>query len=395
MHTVYSSILLTSATLLLAPTDAYCAPSASNLLTAWHDPGDSLTTYTDQDSGVVRAITPDLDFAKSTPSPDDAVETSRTFYVFPLTERATVGFGVGESPVGPRSFALNPSLAYTLNSHLAVSVGLDTTYFEPARANASTACVGLAADGVLPLYTCSDAISYAPANVAGGRVGSVDGDGWGYGYNLGATLTLGEGTRLGMRYRSGMQVDVADETVFHTAGPLLSTDLARLTDQAVIAGLGLPESFAVSASHRLSDQWSIAGDVTWVNWSQFEDARIASSKDSRFGTSTEDWENTYRYTLGVNYQHNDQWKYRVGTIYDQSPPSNYRAGAAQPLINEELVWVAFGVGFSPTPRLSLDVGYAYPVFTDPHVSNGVQHNLAGQFEGESDILSAQFKWRFE
>jgi len=32
---------------------------------------------------------------------------------------------------------------------------------------------------------------------------------------------------------------------------------------------------------------------------------------------------------------------------------------------------------------------------EPQIYDALQHNLAGQFEGESDILSAQFKWRFE
>jgi long-subunit fatty acid transport protein len=59
------------------------------------------------------------------------------------------------------------------------------------------------------------------------------------------------------------------------------------------------------------------------------------------------------------------------------------------------MWLAFGIGYSPTPRLSLDIGYAYPFLMDPHLSSGLEHNIAGQFQGESDILSAQFKWRFE
>jgi len=134
--------------------------------------------------------------------------------------------------------------------------------------------------------------------------------------------------------------------------------------------------------------------VTWVNWSALDGLRIASGAERAGDASTDSWNNTYRYTLGLNYRQSDRWKYRLGAAYDQSPITGAQARIGQ-LPGEDLIWVAFGVGYSPTPRLSLDLGYAYPFLMDPHLYDGLQHNLAGQFEGESDILSAQFKWQFE
>ncbi|MGH8501938.1 MAG: OmpP1/FadL family transporter [Gammaproteobacteria bacterium] len=382
-------------------------------LLAWQNPGEDAVDQERRAAGA-RAITPRMIFA-APPSPEGQSEsgdsgyaassdTGGLHYAFPFSEKVELGFrmdagGFGASALpGPRSFNLAPSLGYSVNESLAVSIGIDTAFFNSARSaefNQFTDCVALEERGELPLLTCSDAIAYTPANLARGRAGALDADGLGYGYNLGATLLVTDSTRLGMRYQSGMQLSTEDETVFHTAGPLLSTDLARLTDQAVIAGLGLPGSFAVGASHQFNDRWSVAGDVTWVNWRQFDDLRILSDGARHYGgATTENWENTYRYTLGLNYRQSDRWKYRLGAAYDQSPlPSSELGNGLVP--KEDLVWIALGVGYSPTPRLSFDVGYAYPFLTEPQLYNGLQRNLAGQFEGESDILSAQFKWRFE
>jgi long-chain fatty acid transport protein len=371
-----------------------------NPLLAWTDPSKYEPIDYQQTAAGAVAITPDLDFAGQAVDPD--ADADGHAYGFPLTERATltVGLGVpgGDLSSNSRNFSLAPSVAYNVSNRLALSIGLDARYFDLSRPNRlyeDVDCVSLEEAGRLPLLTCSNAIAYTPANLVGDQPGALNADGSALGYNLGATLSLSADTRLGMRYRSGMALDVQDETVFYTAGPLLSTDLARLTDQAVIAGLGLPESFAVGASHQFNDRWSLAGDVTWVNWSQFEDVRIDSLRTSPSSSVTsEDWDNTYRYTLGLNYQHSDHWKYRLGAAYDQSPIPGGRLGTTG-IPAEDLIWVAFGVGYSPTPRLSLDVGYAYPFLTDPQLYDGLQHNLAGQFQGESDILSAQFKWRFE
>jgi long-chain fatty acid transport protein len=373
-----------------------------SMLVTWQNPAEEAQAPEYQSSGVERAITPDLDFAKQAPLTNSATSNANSSsYVLPITARAKFGLAMDatDTTTGAGNSHLSPSLGYVINDRLAVSVGLDATYFEAARANRLTQdieCIGLQGQDSLPLLACSDAIAYTPANLVGDQGGTVRGNGWGYGYNLGATLAFSDSTHLGMRYQSGVAMDVEDETVFQPAGPTLSTDLEHLTDQAVIAGLGLPQSFAIGASHQFNDQWSVAGDVTWVNWSQFDRMHIASDGSAPTGdTNTENWNNTYRYTLGLNYRHNDRWKYRVGAAYDQSPIPSNQLDRAQSIPADDLIWLAFGVGYSPTPRLSLDVGYAYPFLMQPPVSSGLESSIAGQFQGEQDILSAQFKWRFE
>ena len=396
MKTTLLTSFVASVVLSMVSTDALSATErldyTPSLLTAHQD--EATRGY--QDWGGPQVIAPDLGFAQRTSQ--KVAYDHRSSYTLPVTDRATLGVSVESigSAAELQNASFNPGLAYSLSDNLAVSIGLDALRFGalPTSAyNADVGCVAMETRNALPLYTCSDAISYAPSNLIVSSPGYFNTEGWGRGYDLGATLALG-GTRLGMRYRSGMKLDGGDETVFQTASPLLSTDLGRLSDQAVIAGLGLPESFAVGASHQLSDRWSIAGDVTWVNWSQFDDdVRIASGQNGY--TNTKAWENTYRYTLGLNYEHSDQWKYRMGAAYDQSPVPSGQLSAVQPLIGEDLLWLAFGVGYSPTPRLSLDVGYAYPFYARPQMNGGLYNSMSSAFEDESDILSAQFKWRFE
>nr|MBA3732432.1 outer membrane protein transport protein [Gammaproteobacteria bacterium] len=371
LRTMLVSILMTAAAAIAHADTRTSTPSLiGGQLIAWLSSGSEEVADHASIAAGARAITPEMGFAPSlhhvsAGRPQHYADSAagRVLYAFPVSDDASLGLHMGDDGYGASALSgahgFGSGLAYSVNDSLAVTVGIDAIFFDTARShrfNQYTDCVALEERGELPLLTCSDAIAYTPENLARGEPGTLDSNAVGYGYNLGATLAVTESTRLGMRYQSGMQLPAEDETVFHTAGPLLSTDLARLTDQAVISGLGLPGSFAVGASHQFNNQWSVAGDVTWVKWTQFNEFRVLPDGYRQGGgTTTENWENTYRYTLGLNYRQSDRLKYRLGAAYDQSPlPASERNTGL--VASEDLVWLALGVGYSPTPRLSFDVG---------------------------------------
>lgn len=77
-----------------------------------------------------------------------------------------------------------------------------------------------------------------------------------------------------------------------------------------------PETASANFFHQLNPKWALMGDVTWVANSQMKNIAIQQSTVN--GTAQGDmvihqnWRDTWRVSLGANYQYNDTWLFRGG-----------------------------------------------------------------------------------
>ena len=122
--------------------------------------------------------------------------------------------------------------------------------------------------------------------------------------------------------------------------------------------------------------------------------------DSAHPTSTlqQNWENSVRYSLGVNYHAGAKWIYRAGLALDESAISTAEKRSARtPDTNR--TWLRFGFGYKMSDTSSIDVGYTHIFFDDSPVNNSdatttFGHTLTGSYDISADIFSAQYNWKF-
>ena len=53
-------------------------------------------------------------------------------------------------------------------------------------------------------------------------------------------------------------------------------------------------------------------DVTWMGWSDFDELRILRTSGALVGVTQENWDDSFRYSLGANYHHSDKLTLRHG-----------------------------------------------------------------------------------
>ncbi len=274
---------------------------------------------------------------------------------------------------------INPTVAAKLTDNFSVGVGLNVQYADVELSNAidfgNEIGQSQQADGLL----------------------EVGGDDWSVGYNVGVLFEPTEKTRIGLAYRSAITHTLqgnADFTVPAAAAPL-STTTGRFIDTGASAELKLPDSLSFGVYQELSPQWSIVGDVTWTNWSRFDEVRIEFDNPAEQDqVQPENWEDTVRLGLGVNYKPDDVWTLRAGAAYDPSPVDDQFVTAAIP--DSDRFWLSFGVGYRPSDNLNLDFVYAHLFFNDRAISQSdmTAGNLVGTYENRVDIFGAQLTWRF-
>ena len=273
---------------------------------------------------------------------------------------------------------VNPTVAAKLTDNFSVGVGLNVQYatVELTRAIDFGSAIGRSqqADGL----------------------SEVEGDDWSVGYNAGVLFEPTETTRIGLAYRSAITHTLrgdADFTVPAAAAPLTAT--GRFVDSDASAELKLPDSLSFSVYQELSPQWSIVGDVTWTNWSRFDEVRIEFDNPAEPDqVQPENWEDTVRIGFGVNYKPNDVWTLRAGAAYDPSPVDDQFVTAAIP--DSDRFWLSIGAGYRPSDNLSIDVVYSHLFLNDRAISQSdpAAGNLVGTYDSQVDIVGAQLTWQF-
>lgn len=274
-----------------------------------------------------------------------------------------------------KTININPAIAFKVNDQLSLGFGLSAMWAQAEL----TSAVNL-------------------ANKEG--FSTVKGDDWGFGFNLGAIYQATADTRIGISYRSKIDQHLEGDVKFkRPAGPLSAAQLAGTTNGDVNADATLPETFSVSAFSHLNDTWDLMGDVTWTRWSRFQELAVYRKSGALLSRTEENWDNTLRYSLGVNYHYSDALKLRAGLAYDEEAISDKFRTARIP--GNDRKWLALGAGWQATPSTKLDVGYAHLFISDTKIDDNQnalptsrRGRVKGEYEGSVDILSLQLTHNF-
>jgi long-chain fatty acid transport protein len=118
----------------------------------------------------------------------------------------------------------------------------------------------------------------------------------------------------------------------------------------------------------------------------------------------EHFRDTVFVSVGATYNLDDNWTFRTGLAYDESPVTDGFRTVALP--DADRFWIAAGVGYKFNDGLSVDVGYAH-IFIPGRatLSSSVNSNLTftpspfvdqirGSYSASVDLISLQTRFRF-
>jgi long-chain fatty acid transport protein len=318
---------------------------------------------------------------------------------------------------------VNPALAWKLNDYLSLGAGLNVQYFKAELSSAidfRSACLGQAqtaqagaaaaagaGNAALAAQLAAQAAALAgactgPANTALDGFAENKAHSVGFGFNVGAMLELSENTRLSAAFRSSIEHDLDGDvsyqlpnnpTILAAFGPLFPND-------GVSAAVDLPASLEVSGYHRFANsRFAVMGSAMWTQWSKIPNLTIVNDTaiPGRSQQSVEDldWEDAWRFGLGLNYYHDDHLTLRTGAAYDQSPAGGATFTTAR-LPDADRIWVSIGASYAFSDALKADFGYSHLFVDDSSIRRlGSQSDtLNGSYESDADIFSVQVNYKF-
>jgi long-chain fatty acid transport protein len=296
-----------------------------------------------------------------------------------------------------KTLNINPSVAYKVNDAWSLGFGVNWQKVE-AEITKAVNYTAVAAAALIP---------GVPLGTEGSNKIEGDDDAWGF--NLGLMFHPTPNTNLGFSYRSAMRYTLSGSAAFYSRPAPLQAALVVpalanvIGDSPIDANLKLPASYSFALKHQVDPKWDVLFDATRTEWSSIKQLNIVRSNGFLLEGVPFEWKNTWRVGLGANYRYNQEWTFKGGVAYDQTPTSDvYRIPR---LPDEDRTWLSFGAQYKVSKAGTLDVGYAHLFVKDPKLNltgppaltpqlAAGRGSLVGSYDNNVNILSAQYRHNF-
>lgn len=321
----------------------------------------------------------------------DAALVPAMYLIQPLNDRWAVGLGIysnyGLSTDYSEEFSaslfadkaeimsvnINPSVSYRLNDRFSIGFGLNAVY---ADAEIGTTTPGYFND--LPMVPVP----------GGANIGSLEGDDWGYGWNVGTLWKATDDTTLALTYRSEVALTLEGS---------MSSDLVAGYNQGGSLDMDLPAIAEFAADHQLNDRWSLQFSAVWTQWSSFDKLEANLDSGEVVHLKDENFSDTWKLALGATHKLNNQWTLRAGYAYDEGAVDGQWRSLSIPDTDRQ--WFTAGASYQWDKDISLDAGFAYIKGRDTTVNEsetlaGLNASFSGQQQADVQIMSLQLNYLF-
>jgi long-chain fatty acid transport protein len=280
------------------------------------------------------------------------------------------------------TMGVNPGVGYRVNDWLSLGAGFSVVYAELSQKAA-----------------VNNAAVPGQAGLADGQL-EVEDDDIGYGFNLGVLLEPREDIRIGITYRSEVDLEFEDVARLKGIGPVLQgiLNLSGLAGSRTDIDMTIPQAVMVSGRFQVNDRWALLGNVGWQDWSAFGKPDVAlSSAASRSVTVDLDYDDTWHVALGAQYRFAPRWLWSVGAAYDTSPvDDDDQRSPALPLDRQ----IRLGTGIQYDWNADVTLGLAYEYLDAGEAGVDVEGGpLRGDLQGDYEtnaihFLAVNVIWRF-
>ena len=228
----------------------------------------------------------------------------------------------------------------------------------------------------------------------------IKGDDTALGYNIGVLYEFTPQTRAGLTYHSKVKYKLDGDTTVSGNNLVLNSIRAYGKYDASL-DLTTPESVDASVTHEIDNAWTVYAGSTWTRWSRLkeitvENEGVSAAASSRLSTLTEEqnWHDTWGYAVGSAYKLSKEWTVRAGLAFDQSPTNNTNRSPRIP--TGDRTAVSFGVGWSPTEDITVDLAYSYLWEEDTKVNDAQtgKGSYSSTYENSAHGFGTQVSYRF-
>ncbi len=236
----------------------------------------------------------------------------------------------------------------------------------------------------------------------------LNGDGIGYGFNIGILYEVNEKLRVGASYHSPVTIGLKGSVKQTLYMPNITEEENRKAEPDAEADLPLPMDFGVGAAYEPIEYMTVAADIVWTNWKTVDEIDIDMDGVGLDGQAAQDsklilhYEDTIRLSLGVNYILDPKkgLELRGGYYYDPTP---IPGETLRPNITDAANKSNFSLGcaLNLSEKVMLE-GYWEHLFSGKRTvsakdndGDGLYDNVPGEWKTQVDTFGFSLRYLFK
>ncbi|HGT5814016.1 TPA: long-chain fatty acid transporter FadL [Escherichia coli] len=294
---------------------------------------------------------------------------------------------------------LNLSGAYRLNNAWSFGLGFNAVYARAKIERFAGDLGQLVAGQIMQSPAGRTPQGQALAATANGidsntKIAHLNGNQWGFGWNAGILYELDKNNRYALTYRSEVKIDFKGNyssdlnPAFNNYGLPIPTATGGATQSGYLT-LNLPEMWEVSGYNRVDPQWAIHYSLAYTSWSQFQQLKATSTSGDTLFQKHEGFKDAYRIALGTTYYYDDNWTFRTGIAFDDSPVPAQNRSISIP--DQDRFWLSAGTTYAFNKDASVDVGVSYMHGQSVKINEGPYQF---ESEGKAWLFGTNFNYAF-
>jgi long-chain fatty acid transport protein len=381
------------------------AAAAEDASTVWSNPAGMSRFGSTQIVAGVNIITPSIKFNNNNSLPafnqplggtgGDAGSNNfvpNLYLVVPINQQFAFGLGIG-APFGlvtewddgwigryqalksdVKTMNVNPAISWKIVPSFTLGVGVDYQQIKAtftSNVNYSGALAQAAqqaaAGGLIPPASVGPFIQATPGLDS---KANINGDDNAWGWDIGGIWDITPDMRVGAHYRSSLKYTIGgnanfDNPALPPLGPLApigdslatAVNATALYNSGITSSIELPSISNVSFFGHINPKWDVMADIQFTNWSTIQNLTFVRTNGAVLQSTPENFKDVWRFSVGASYYLDNQWKFRAGVAYDQSPVQT--AERTPRLPDADRTWLSLGAQYTLDPHLKFDGGFTY------------------------------------
>jgi len=272
----------------------------------------------------------------------------------------------------------NPTLAYKISDSLSVGVGLDIMWSR------------LTLKQYYPWLLFPGSVGSEPDGTLKGQ-----GDGFGYGGNVGLTWHITERQALAITYRSQMDVDYDGDATIDNVTPT-ATAFGIVGHSDFASSIAFPNMVAAGYGIEITDTIRLEADVEWIQFSRFKTLSVDLGNNNVLlppanRNIPQNWRDTYTVGIGGDWRFAEHWVVRAGYQFYQTPVPDSTFSPTIPDANQNVITV--GLGYQTGP-FSCEFAYGADFYEKRNITTDSTPAFNGTYDVTVHLFSVACRLEF-